>query len=623
MQISNFFSKKRTIFFFVILAIFIIYIVYNYGKLAFVSPQEKMQKTFMPERGSILDRNGKVLALQANFYHIGVSPSGIKNPQTTAKLLAPALGLTEDFIINQIENANGDFAYLKKRIEQREYNEVSKIINDNHISGIRFDKIPGRIYPENDLASQVIGFMGNDGQGLSGIEFSYDNLLLPKTASTSTIQRGKDIYLTIDANLQYKLEKVSKDAMKTTKAESLMLLAADAKTGEILTYISLPAANLNTYPTATEMEKIDRPTCYMYEPGSVFKIFSVAAFITSNAISENDTFYCDGKYELKTGKEKIRINCLDRHGTITAKEALKFSCNEAIAQMSEAITNPEMFLHYIRLMGFGQKTGIELPGETPGSVKTTSHKFWSARSKPTMSIGQEISVSALQMVQATTAIANKGSPRKLTLINQIVSSDGISEYQHSPKILEPIMSEKAADYLIDAMEITAKSGTGTKALIGDVSIGVKTGTAQMTDRKTGAYSTTDFLSNCIAIFPTEDPQIVLYIVIEKAQGETYAGRIVAPVIADAADIIIDHLGLARANAASLAHSGHISITQTSAPAIMDNLPDFTGMPKRSLTSLLNRNDIVIQIYGDGYVKSQNPPPDTPITENMVIELYLE
>nr|MBP7480261.1 PASTA domain-containing protein [Spirochaetaceae bacterium] len=177
--------------------------------------------------------------------------------------------------------------------------------------------------------------------------------------------------------------------------------------------------------------------------------------------------------------------------------------------------------------------------------------------------------------------------------------------------------------ILSCMQTTAQSGTGSRAALGDVSIGVKTGTAQMSDKEKGGYSTTDFLSNCLAVFPIEDPQIILYIVISKAQGETYAGRIVAPVIADAADVIIDHLGLARSGASSIAHTGKIAITSGTAPVIGTTVPNFTGTPKRLLIPLLDRNDLRIIINGDGWVYAQSPEPGTPVTENMLIELHLQ
>ena len=621
MQISSFYSKGRIIFFISVLAVLLFYILFSYGKLSvkkvpvFTPPAENI------ERGTILDRNGKTLAVQTNFYHLCATPSVIKDKEKTAKVLAPALNLTKDDIM-KLFDSSPTFVYIKKKMEQSEYDEVSALIEKYKIYGLRFEKIQGRTYPENALASQVVGFMGNEGNGLSGIEYSFQSLLSPEYKPGSD-NRGQDIYLTIDANLQYKLEKIASNAMETTQAESLMLIAAQAKTGEILSYISLPSANLNRYPSSSIAEKKDLPAVHAYEPGSVFKLFSVASFIDSGCISENETFFCDGVFDVRsTNGERVRITCLDRHGPLTARQALQYSCNDALAQMSQKIES-EHFLQRIRSFGFGKKTGIELPGETKGSVKTTEDKLWSGRSKPTISIGQEISVSAIQMVQAATAFTNGGTPLKLTLVSHIDDKSGNVTYKHQVQPLEQIISERTANYMLSCMETTARKGTGTRALLGDVSIGVKTGTAQMLDEKNGGYSKEDFISNCVAVFPIENPQIILYIVITKAKGETYAGRIVAPVIGEAADVIIDHLGIARANAASVAHSGKIEISPTNSVKINSVVPNFMGMSKRELTPLLTRKDINIKIEGSGWVVSQYPPAGTPVTENMTIELYLQ
>lgn len=621
MQISSFYSKGRIIFFISVLAVLLSYILFSYGRLSvkkvpvFTPPAENI------ERGTILDRNGKTLAVQTNFYHLCATPSVIKDKEKTAKVLAPVLNLSKDDIMKLFESSP-TFVYIKKKMEQSEYEEVSSLIEKYKIYGLRFEKIQGRTYPENSLASQVVGFMGDEGNGLSGIEYSFQSLLSPEYKPGSD-NRGQDIYLTIDANLQYKLEKIASNAMETTQAESLMLIAAQAKTGEILSYISLPSANLNRYPSSSVAEKKDLPAVHAYEPGSVFKLFSVASFIDSGSISETETFFCDGVFDVRTTNgERVKITCLDRHGPLTARQALQYSCNDALAQMSQKIDS-EHFLQRIRNFGFGKKTGIELPGETKGSVKTTSDKLWSGRSKPTISIGQEISVSAIQMVQAATAFTNDGTPLKLTLISHIDDKSGNVTYKHQVQKLDPIISARTANYMLSCMETTARKGTGTRALLGDVSIGVKTGTAQMLDEKKGGYSKEDFISNCVAVFPIENPQIILYIVITKAKGETYAGRIVAPVIGEAADVIIDHLGIARANAASVAHSGKIEISPTNSINIGSVVPDFTGMSKKVLTPLLGRKDINIKIEGSGWVVSQNPPAGTPVTENMTIELYLQ
>lgn len=624
MEMNTFFKKERLWVAGICVTLFMGLIIFQYGKIAFSPERKIIPRQSIPERGSIVDRNGKPLAVQTNFYHFGLTPSVIKNPENLCNDFAPVLEMDQSEILQKIKDAsNSPFVYIKKKINQSTYDELIQIINEKGYSGLRFDRIPGRVYPENALASQLIGYMGDDGNGLAGIEYSQQNILSPVQKPGATAANGNNIYLTIDANLQYKLEKIAQQTMNTTQAASMMLIAAEAKTGEIISYISLPSANLNEYGKASNEAKIDRPAMTAYEPGSVFKIFTVAQALDSGAITQNETFVCDGVYE-KTfaAGGHIRITCLGHHGKITARGALQYSCNDVLAQIAEKI-DTDVFLSRLHLMGFGTRTGIELPGETSGSVKSPNDKLWSGRSKPTMAIGQEISVSALQMIQAATGIANAGIPVKLSVISKITDNEGNTVYEHKPVFNNRTFSKETADYVLSCMETTAEAGTGTRAQLGDISIGVKTGTAQMADHVHGGYSTTDFLSNCLAIFPIEEPEIILYIVIEKAKGETYAGRIVAPVIAEAADTIIDHLGLSRGNAASLAHSGRVSI-KNSAPATLGaTLPDFTGMSKRDLIPLLNREDINIHINGTGWVISQEPPAGTPITKGMEIELTLE
>lgn len=607
-----------------VFGIFVIYVLVLYAKLAFTPVSSIVSSAPPVQRGSIVDRNGKPLAVQTNFYHVGVTPHLVRNKAQFADDVSGPLGMESSDIMRILEqNSAASFVYLKKKITQTAYAELKKITDAKGYVYVNYDRIPGRIYPENALASQLIGYMGDDGKGLAGIEYSMQSYLQPSEKDGNAKEsQEKNVYLTIDANLQYKLEEIARDTMRTTQAESMMLIAADAKNGEILSYISLPSANLNEYSYASVAETVDRPAMEAYEPGSVFKIFTVSVACDQGLIRPDDSFLCDGMYERRIkGGEAVRIKCLDRHGWLTARDALKYSCNDVLGQISDRISDDD-FIAKIRALGFGQRTEIELPGETYGSVKDSDSALWSVRSKPTIAIGQEISVSALQMVQAATAIANKGIPLKLTLVKRITNKDGSVFYEHTAVPKERVLKQSTAEYVLSCMETTATSGTGSRARLNDISLGVKTGTAQMAS-KSGGYSTTDFLSNCMAIFPVEDPQIILYIVVEKAKGETYAGRIVAPVIAKAADEIIDYLGMSRGDAASLEHSGKISISAARPIILGKKLPDFTGLSKRDIMNLVNSNGIQVKINGSGWVKSQNPAPGTPVTENMIIELNLE
>ncbi len=620
---NSFFKTRRLIIFFSFAGLLVIAVLAAFLRLALQPVAPKAQNTPEIERGSIVDRSGFPLAVQTNFYRIGVSCRDIKNSQLFSQNMAAVLGLSEDELFEKIDNRR-DYVILKKKATQAEYEDISTRSKECGYSYVNYEKLPGRVYPNGALASQLIGYMGDEGVGLAGIEFSQQGVLSPEIDKTlDTPEQGKNIYLTIDANLQYKLEQIAYKTMENTQAESMMLLAADSRTGELLTYISLPSANLNEYGSAPSAEKQNKPSNDAYEPGSVFKIFTLGIVYDEGGINPNDSFLCDGVYEHKiSGGETIRIKCLENHGWLTPREGLKYSCNDVLGQISDKVKE-DVFVGRIRQLGFGQKTGIELSGETSGVVKDPDSKTWSARSKPTIAIGQEISVSALQMVQAATAIANGGVPVKLTVIHKITDKEGTVLYEHTPEYKDRVFKKSTADYVLSCMETTATTGTGARANIGDVAIGVKTGTAQMADKVNGGYSDTDFLSSCLAVFPVDDPEIVLYIVVEKAKGETYGGRIVAPVIAEAADTIIDYMGMSRGKASSVEHNGVITIPKSKDITLGQTVPDFSGYSKKDLLPLMEQAKGMLIINGSGWVTSQTPAPGTPLTENTVIELYLE
>ena len=620
---NSFFKQRRIVIFFSFCTLILLMLLWAYMRLALAPATPKAQNIPVIERGSIVDRSGFPLAVQTNFYRIGVSTKDIKNTEQFSKNMAPVLGLSEEELFSKIDRRR-DYVILKKKATQAEYEDISIRTRECGYNYVNYEKLPGRVYPNGALASQLIGYMGDEGTGLAGIEFSQQGVLSPEIdKSLETPEQGKNIYLSIDSNLQYKLEQIAYKTMNETQAESMMLLAADSRTGEILTYISLPSADLNEYGSSPSAAKLNKPANDAYEPGSVFKIFTLGIVYDEGGIKPNDSFLCDGAYEHRIpGGETIKIKCLEHHGWLTPREGLKYSCNDVLGQISDKV-NEDVFIGRIRQLGFGQKTGIELSGETSGVVKDPDSKSWSGRSKPTIAIGQEISVSALQMVQAATAIANGGVPVKLSVIHKITDREGSVLYEHEPEYKNRVFKQTTAEYVLSCMETTATTGTGARANIGDVAIGVKTGTAQMADKENGGYSDTDFLSSCLAIFPVDDPEIVLYIVVEKAKGETYGGRIVAPVIAEAADTIIDYMGMSRGKASSVEHNGVITIPSTKDILLGTVTPDFTGCSKKDLLPLMETARGRLNINGSGWVTSQIPEPGTPLTENTIIELYLE
>jgi cell division protein FtsI (penicillin-binding protein 3) len=282
-----------------------------------------------------------------------------------------------------------------------------------------------------------------------------------------------------------------------------------------------------------------------------------------------------------------------------------------------------LFSDVLRDFGFGSRTEAGNPGETMGFFRSSDR--WSERSKPTIAMGQEIAVSALQMIQAASAIANDGVLVPPRIVSHIVSPDDrtieVVQRGQPRQVLRPETAQAMRSYMVDAASII---GTGWRAYVRDLSLGVKTGTAEVIDPITKAYSTTDFIASCIAFLPAENPSLILYLVIVKPKGaEFLGGRIAAPPIREAADELINYLGIPRGRNPQIIHSGNIHLPQITYPRIDETVPNFVGLSKRQLVPLLIRDDIHIQMNGDGWVQYQSPAPNTPLGTNTVIVLELE
>jgi cell division protein FtsI (penicillin-binding protein 3) len=372
-----------------------------------------------------------------------------------------------------------------------------------------------------------------------------------------------------------------------------------------------------------ENARMDRPAIWSYEPGSVFKVFSLSALINSGAIRGDTVFTCNGHYERTTARgEKITINCLGAHGPVTAREIIIYSCNAGAAYAADRL-GAEPFYEYLRGLGFGARTGAGSPGETAGFLRPTER--WSERSKPTIAMGQEIAVSALQMLQAATAIANDGVLVPPRIVSRVVSADGKTVKNYDAGQSRRVLSAETARTMREfMMDVTSSIGTGWRANVEDRSLAVKTGTAQIIDPATGRYSDTDFIASCIALLPAESPSLVLYLVIVKPQGASYlGGRIAAPPIREAAEALINYLGIPRGRNPQITHSGAVSIPPIPYPAVNETIPNFIGVAKRLLQPLLVREDLRFHVTGDGWVVRQRPAPGTPLAADTVIYLELE
>jgi len=619
-------SPQRFKVFSCLLIGFVLVVLGKYGYLMLGSrvARTSAEREQMAGRGPILDRNGRILAMETRLGNISVWKPDIPEPKERVELaekLAPILEIKPEDILARIENSPGDFLYLKKQADEMVVKLVEKVQREDKLPGIGIEAVVGRVYPEGNLASQIIGFVGDDRTGLvplGGIEYAFEEDLRPTANSP-----GNRLYLTLDANVQHILENIGEKVLQTNKAEAVMLLAMDPRTGDILGSASLPNFDPNRVRDSTEIERMDRPAIWSYEPGSVFKIFSLSVLLDTEAINERSLFYCDGRYEHITNRgERIVINCLGAHGDVNSRGIIIYSCNAGAGYASDRL-GAKFFYDGLKAFGFGAKTGVGVRGETAGFFRSSDK--WSERSKPTIAMGQEIAVSALQMIQAASAVANDGILVPPRLISKIVSPDGKTVKEYSPgesrRVIRADIARTMRSYMTD---VTTSQGTGWRANMDDISLAVKTGTAQITDPRTGAYSDTDFIASCIALLPAESPSLVLYLVIVRPQGASYlGGQIAAPPIREAAEELINYLGIPRGRNPQVNHPGSIILPVIPEPQLSGTIPNFRGLPKRSLLPLLLRDDIKVEITGDGWVIRQSPAPGSPITKDTVIRLELE
>ncbi|MDR1788175.1 MAG: transpeptidase family protein [Treponema sp.] len=569
-------------------------------------------------RGPILDRNGRILAVETRMGNLGVWRPDLAAEGDIARLaarLAPLIEMTEAEIAAKIENSAADFLYLKKQIDESTIDAIEKVQREERLPGISIQAVTGRVYPEGKLASQVIGFVGDEGAGLAGIEYAFEETLAPGS------QGGSRVYLSLDINVQHILENIAEQVLAENRAEAVMLMAMDPRDGSVLGSVSLPNFDPNLFKESDETSRMDRPAIWSYEPGSVFKIFSLAALLESSLVTPESVFVCNGRYERVTNKgETLTINCLGAHGAVHAREIIIYSCNAGAAYASDREGAGD-FYRGIAAFGFGSRTGAGAPGETAGFFRPP--ETWSERSKPTIAMGQEIGVSALQMLQAASAIANDGVLVPPRLVLRIASANGrVQEEYHAGekrRILSAATARAMRSYMVDVTGL----GTGQRAGIEDLSLAVKTGTAQIIDQKTRAYSDTDFIASCMALLPADNPSLVLYLAIIKPRGEFLGGRIAAPPIREAAGALINYLGIPRGRNPQVDMPGSIILEAPPEVTLDGFVPDFRGLPKRSLIPLLLREDITVEIAGDGWVVRQSPPAGTPLSEGMVLRLELE
>ncbi len=615
------------------------------------SRQQESTIDLPSRRGVICDADGTLLAVNAHAESVFAIPSDVDDVDREAALLAPLLRHPARELAKKLGSPDRAWVWLSRRVNDGVAARVRVLVAEKRLPGIQLMPESTRRYPEGTLAAAVLGYVGADNQGLAGLEYRFDADVRGKPARVTILRdaaqrsyatrareggeapregnEGARLTLTLRTGIQHVAERELAKVVAESRARGASAVVLEPTTGAILALASWPTFDPNRFGDVDAEARRCRPLADVYEPGSTFKIVAAATALDSGTISLDDPIDCGG------GTLTIGTNTIHEHGgkgwsALTIGDILAHSSNIGIAHVAMGLGRAP-FYRSIRAFGFGQKTGIELEGETAGILADTS--AWSALTLPTMAFGQEIGVTVLQMARAYAAIANGGLLLPLHLVDAIQRPrEGFQSIQRPPA--QRLMSEETARRLRVLLARVVEMGTGKAAAIPGYTAAGKTGTAQKAVPGAG-YSKERYVASFIGFAPADRPRIVIAVVVDEPKGKIYGAEVAAPVFsaigADALRILREppspadalrpsvltaDLGAGAAAAALGARLRAGDLVPAANRADLegngeDRVPAVSGMSARDAIRVLASRGLSARLTGTGFVVSQDPPAGSP------------
>lgn len=600
----------------------------------------------IPERGLILDRNGEKLAASVLMDSVYADPTKIADPEKASGRLAEILGEDKKAILKKLSGPK-HFCWISRQVPP----ELAREVQTTNIEGVYLVKEPKRFYPNRELAGPLIGFVGRDAEGLEGIELKYDKYLkcesdkmlwgrdakgkrlyLKESLVSEKPDKGYNILLTIDSRIQYLVESQLKEAIKRTGAKGGMAIAMDPRTGEILALVTEPGFNPNSFFMGHHEMMKNKAIADCFDPGSTFKPFMAAAALNEGVAKETDKFFCEnGAYQI--ANRTIHEAQRKKHGTLTFREVIKYSSNIGSVKISQRL-GKEKFYQYIKDFGFGSKTGIDLPGEISGLLRP--HEKWTTVDAATIAFGQGISVTAIQLVTAMSAIANRGLIMKPYIVRGITDQNGRVIQEFKPTTVRRVISPQTAETMISILSdvVGAEDGTGKRARIGDITVAGKTGTSQKFDFSRRKYSSERVRTSFVGFLPAESARVAILVTLDEPQREKWGGVAAAPVFKSIGEQILRCYdskpgeGRIIEEREELPQNVRLQLVSTEAAPVPvaepmsasfgdAAMPDFRGMTLRMALKVAQEKKIDIRIEGNGWAVSQSPAPGSPLLESSV------
>ena len=640
-----------TIFLFLVLLLLLLRVSYimifkneEYSKMAV--EQWTSDVKISAKRGKILDRNGKEIAVSGNVYRVDIDLKTVakynKEHNTTneqlAKDLSKALEMDEKKVLKQLNyrlpsGAPAQSSILARRVEKDKADNVKEL----DIAGIMVSADTIRYYPNDDLISHVVGTTNSDGKGLTGVELIYDSVLAGKPGVriteiakdgydiTDTISRftppvdGKDVFLTIDLQIQEFIEKAAKITKEKTNADTVSIVAMDPRNGEILGMVNAPGYDLNDpyegyedFKGETNGEKIqkmwrNRAVSDTFEPGSIFKVITATAALEEGLVKEDDIFNCTGS--LKVGDRNIRCWKRTGHGQLTFEGIVQNSCNPGFMELGQRL-GAEKLTKYIKKYGFGSKSKVDLPGEASGIIKKADKI--TETDLATISFGQTNTVNMIQFMTAFNAIANGGNliqphvMKEVSYIND--KGEKVIYEEFKPNIKKNIISKETSEKFRSILESVVIEGGAKRAHIEGYQIGGKTGTAQKV-KEGGGYGG-GYVSSFISMVPTDDPKLTLFVSIDNPKdGAYYGGVIATPVAKMVYEDIFNYLKPSYFNASKEDECDII-------------IPEVRGLKVSEAKKILREAGLKYKVEGDDeYIADMLPKAGYMVADGAEIKLY--
>ena len=521
--------------------------IFCYGDFAHRA-QHQQQRSFdlSPKRGVIFDRAGRELAMSIQVDSAFAVPTEIPDLANTISLIA-RITRDDPRVVLADCRARKTFCWVARKADA----EVVERIRGMNLQGIHFQKEPKRFYPKRDLAAQMLGYVGTDDQGLSGLERQFNSELQGKPGKLmisvdarkrwfASVEKqpepGNNLVLTVDQNIQYIAERELETAMEQTKAIAGTVIVQNPRTGEILALANRPTFNPNLRKEITVEALKDRAVSDIYEPGSTFKIVTVSAGLEEKITRPDEMFDCQMGSIVING---MRIRDSKPHGVLSVSDIIAESSDVGAIKIALRL-GEDRFYKYIRAFGFGQQTGIELPGETRGLTKPVNR--WSKVSIGAISMGQEIGISPLQLIGLISTIANDGvwvAPRIVAGTVEPQSTPQTISFQPSEN--RRVISPLTAAQMREMLQGVVLHGTGRRAILEGYSSAGKTGTAQKVDPATGTYSKTKYVASFAGFAPVNDAKVAVAVILDSAVGLHQGGQVSAPVFQRVAQQVLEYM----------------------------------------------------------------------------------